>query len=116
MFFRARLAFEQGYALNPHFCSLCGASLLNGSIEREENPAPAALSADGTGLLCRRCAGRVNSGVRRFPLGQGGLKILRMILESSIHSWRVGPEDENGQKECARATEAFLQYHLGLRR
>jgi DNA repair protein RecO (recombination protein O) len=116
MFFRARLAFEQGYALNPRSCSLCGASLLNGNMAGEKSPAPAALCVDGSGLLCRGCAAGINSGVRRFPLGQGSLKILRMILENSISAWRVGPEDENSQKECVRATEAFLQYHLGLRR
>jgi DNA repair protein RecO (recombination protein O) len=115
MFFRARLAFEQGYALNAHFCSLCGASLLNGNVEGEENPAPAALAADGPGLLCRRCASGISSGARRFPLGQGGLKILRMLTETPVSAWPAGPDDENGQKECVRATEAFLRYHLALR-
>jgi DNA repair protein RecO (recombination protein O) len=112
MFFRARLAFEQGYALNPNFCSFCGASLedLNSPGPRRS---PAVLPVDAQGLLCGDCAGKIRANVRRFPLGHGGLNILRALVGTPISAWHHMPDDANSQKECARATEAFLQYNIG---
>ena len=106
IFFRARLAFEQGYALSPQGCSFCGQAWEAGS--------QAALLLGEHGLICRDCAARLNSGARRFNLGPESLAALRHILEQPLQDWRDMPAPEQGQKECARAADAFLQFHTGL--
>jgi DNA repair protein RecO (recombination protein O) len=117
IFFRARLAFEQGYALNPHSCSLCGASLTGPDCEGGDSryALPAALPVNEQGLLCRFCANKIQGSVRRFPLGRESLEVLRVILETPVGAWSAMNQDESSQKECIRATEAFVQYNLGLK-
>jgi DNA repair protein RecO (recombination protein O) len=112
MFFRARLAFEQGYALDPDFCSFCGASLAD-SHAHMPGQNPTVLPVNAQGLLCGGCAGKIRADVRRFPLGRGGLSVLRALIGTPVSAWGQMPENENSQKECAMATEAFLQYNIG---
>lgn len=113
IFFRARLAFEQGYALNPGHCSSCG------SAWREDSQAVLPLSENG--LICRDCASRNSArplsggfASRRFNLGAQSLAALRHILEKPVETWHAMPADEYSRKECARAVDAFLQFNTGL--
>jgi DNA repair protein RecO (recombination protein O) len=106
IFFRARLAFEQGYALNPRGCSFCG------QIWQTDSQATLLLGEHG--LICQSCAARVGYGARRFKLDAPGLTALRHILEQPLHTWHDMPVPEQGQKDCARAADAFLQFHTGL--
>ena len=119
MFFRIRLAFEQGYALDPHLCSDCGNPLIRASGDQ------ALLPLGENGLICRDCANRAsrngsngtggsNGNGRRFALSAGSLGVLRHILEEPLESWQNMPADEHNQRECVRAVEAFLQHHTGL--
>jgi DNA repair protein RecO (recombination protein O) len=111
MFFRIRLAFEQGYALNPRQCSDCGNPLLRRAGDQ------ALLPLGENGLICRDCASKSNGNSgngRRFALGAGSLGVLRHILEEPLGDWQGMTADEHSQRECVRAVEAFLQHHTGL--
>ena len=111
MFFRIRLAFEQGYALDPRLCSDCGRPLIR------EAGGQALLPLGEKGLICRSCASGTKGGNgngRRFALGSGSLAVLRHLLEEPLDNWSEMPADEHSQRECVRAMEAFLQHHTGL--
>lgn len=107
IFFRIRLAFEQGYALDPQTCSLCGEPF------SETPDGQAVLPLQENGLLCRRCAAKSPAGPR-FALSRESLAVLRHILETPVAEWHLPPAGEDSQKECVRALEAFLQHHTGL--
>lgn len=106
IFFRARLACGQGYALSPEHCNICGQSW--------DDLGEAVLSMHESGLICRDCARREQIGGRRYNLGAEALSGLRHILRQPLHTWHQMPAGEAGQKECARAVDSFLQYNTGL--
>lgn len=104
LLFRARLAFEQGYALNPDQCSICGTSWQ----EHKE----AILPVGEGGLMCRNCAPAYG---RRFMLNHASLAVLKYILHEPITAWPELPESSGyAAQECVRAIDAFMQYNIGI--
>lgn len=103
IFFRARLAFEHGYALSPDSCAICGKpwAQTDGAV----------LPVNESGLVCRRCAA---TGSQRFTMGPESLEALRQILELPVSGWGGMSASLKGQRECARAVDGFLQYSTGL--
>ena len=114
--FRLRLASEQGYAPALGGCSVCG-------LATPEQTG--FLVADGV-IVCAKCAPPRGMLV---PLSVGSLDVLRRVQEISPLHWTFaggvaegggGAEPERGplspaeRRECARAVEGFVQYHLGL--
>ncbi len=103
IFFRARLAFGQGFALDPHFCSVCGKPWAGTDF--------AVLPINESGLMCRNCAPDYG---QRFVLQPQTLSVLRHVLVNPLEAWSLSGFDELFLKECARAIDGFLQYNIGI--
>ena len=108
LWFRARLAFEQGYALQVDACSGCGAPL-------EAVSSCSFAVAEGQ-LYCSRCA---RGSVRGFSLvlRRETLDALAYVQENPPSLWHtgaVGALSPSGRKESARMLDAFIQRHIGL--
>lgn len=109
--FRLRLASQQGYAPALRACARCGKTLFD----------PAGFSvAEGT-VLCPDCLGRRENIVE---ISGKSLDVLRRVQEESPLRWNFAASDASGagdeallpseRRECARAVDGFVQYHLGL--
>jgi DNA repair protein RecO (recombination protein O) len=105
MFFRARLAAGQGYALDPGFCAICGKVRQAG----EE----AVLPINSSGLMCRSCAA-TGFGGQRFILGPESLDLLEHIFSEPLDGWKLESFSGEAQKQCARAVDGFLQFNAGI--
>ena len=105
VFFRLRLAVEQGYFLNFLHCGRCGASLEGGAN---------ILVQEGI-VCCALCAGNY-PGLRRH-LSSDSLYVLSQVVQGTPARWglaegRALPPDV--RRECGQAIEGFIQYHIGL--
>lgn len=103
IFFRARLAATQGYALEPDYCAICGKARLP-----EQD---AVLPVNASGLMCRDCA---PYGGQRFVLGRQPLEVLSHILEEPLDGWSLARFSDEAQNQCARAIDGFLQFSTGI--
>lgn len=107
IFFRARLAAGQGYALEPDYCSICGKARVPG----EE----AVLPVNSSGLICRSCAAAGGyGGGQRFLLGAQSLELLQHLFSVPLNEWSVGEFSGEAQNQCARAIDGFLQFSTGI--
>lgn len=103
LFFRARLAFDQGYALETRQCSICG------KFFEEENAY--LLLRDGQ-FACRFCSSSQPG--QRIVLGPQALEALDKTKALSPAFWgelRLAPAVA---RECARVIDGFIQYHVGI--
>ena len=105
LFFRARLAFDQGYALDMSACALCGNSLTGRG---------ALFPVEEGHFLCRDCAPHTRVAGRRAELGTEALDILRAMRDTPPSTWSEIPLTSKAGAECARAIEGFIQHHVGL--
>jgi len=105
LFFRLRLAFDQGYALESSRCSLCGAAL-SSSYE-----AAYLLLREGR-IACRACAG--NQSDYRLPLGLEALSVLAQVRDLPPSEWSAIEPSPLCAREFARAVDGFIEYHVGI--
>lgn len=109
--FRLRLASQQGYAPALDACARCGKRIFD----------PAGfLVAEGT-VLCPDCLAHRENIVE---ISGKSLDVLRRVQEESPLRWEFvasGLSEGAGdvlipaeRRECARAVDGFVQYHLGL--
>lgn len=103
IFFRARLAASQGYALNADYCSICGKER---SLDED-----AVLPVNSSGLMCRSCA---PYGGQRFVLGPRSLELLAHVLNYPLEEWKIQHFKGEAQNQCARAIDGFLQFNAGI--
>lgn len=103
IFFRARLAAGQGYALDADYCAICG--------KHREPGEEAVLPVNASGLMCRSCA---PYGGQRFVLGPQALALLGHVLERPLEDWNIESFSGETQNQCARAVDGFLQFSTGL--
>ena len=106
IFFRARLASGQGYALEPGFCAACG--------KKRETGAEAVLPVNSSGLMCRSCAATGFSGGQRFILSPYSLELLEHIFLLPLDEWDLDKFSSEAQNQCARAIDGFLQFSTGI--
>ncbi len=104
LFFRFRLASDQGYALDFSRCSACGLGF-------DQTPG-AFLALSGGYLVCADCASGTNGPM--FGLGKESLDALSHILEYTPDAWGGITLPPQSRRECSRAVDAFIQYHVGL--
>lgn len=101
--FRARLAFDQGYALNITCCGKCGRPL----------PTEGVTFALQEGLLlCRHCSSGIAG--QRFFLSGETLRCVEGIKERSPDEWSGIGISSRAQREFAGMMDAFIQYHVGI--
>ena len=109
--FRLRLASQQGYAPALTACVSCG---------KKDFDHAGFLVSEGT-IVCPDCvSGRGNI----VEISGKSLDVLRQVQEVSPLHWHFLTSDsseETGEvllpaerRECARAVDGFVQYHLGL--
>ena len=109
--FRLRLASQQGYAPALDVCASCG---------RKEFDQAGFLVSEGT-VVCPDCLSQRGNIVE---ISGKSLDVLRQVQEDSPLRWRFltpGPSEGPDtlllpaeRRECARAVDGFVQYHLGL--
>jgi DNA repair protein RecO (recombination protein O) len=102
--FRARVAFEQGYALRPESCAGCACSLLGRS---------AAFSIDEGRLFCSSCVKSLSLG-RVMSLGPAVLALMAAVQQNAPGEWAGASFAERDLAECSRILDAFVCRHVGL--
>ncbi|MBG0776437.1 MAG: DNA repair protein RecO C-terminal domain-containing protein [Desulfovibrionaceae bacterium] len=129
LLFRARVAFGLGFEPALGFCARCGAPLVPqtpGDAVGEgacapgpgwedlppDAPRPRFLLDQGCVECadCQRARGRAHG----MPVSPGTLDTLQAVGRTMPSQWphlRLAP---NVLKECSRAVDGFVQYHLGL--
>ena len=105
LFFRLRLAFDQGYALEASHCFLCGAPATS-TCE-----AAYLLLREGR-IVCRSCIGKQQN--YRLPLGIEALSIVTQVKELPPSGWSMIEPSPLGAREFARAVDGFIEYHVGI--
>ncbi len=109
--FRLRMASQQGYAPALDKCSSCGNNVFDSAVF---------LVSEGS-LVCQDCAS-VRGNI--VEISRKSLDVLRQVQEKSPAQWHFltcAPSDGSVEallpaerRECARAVDGFVQYHLGL--
>lgn len=103
VFFRVALASTQGYAPRFDACSYCG------------KPAHAVDEAwfmvrEG-GFVCPDCPPSASS---RVGIGRETLDALRFVQDNPPLRWSELRLPPAVRRECSRAVDGFIQYHIGL--
>ncbi len=109
MLFRAKTAFDQGYALELIRCSGCGMALA-------EFPHVGFSVREGC-FFCASCMGRERGG-NFLPVGHETLDALAHVQEYSPLQWTSGVMESlspRGQRNFAQVVDAFIEHHVGLR-
>ncbi|WP_243367938.1 DNA repair protein RecO [Fundidesulfovibrio soli] len=104
LFFRARMAFDQGFKPDLHSCARCAVPLAEAQSAR--------LLVEQGRLYCRECA-QYGRGAQAH-LGRGALAVLRGVAEGTAEQWADMALDAQARMECGRALDLFVEYHLGL--
>ena len=103
LFFRARLVFDQGYALETRCCMLCGKPF------HQEN---AYLLLREGQFACRACSTAQQG--RRLSLGPQALEALGNVCVLPPSVWGELQLPAPVARECARVIDGFIQYHVGI--
>jgi len=109
LLFRARMAFDQGYAMNLVRCSHCGLVLAESSR--------VAFHIREGSFFCASCQERERAG-KFLPVCHETLDALAHVQEYSPLRWTDGVMatlSPVGQRDCARVVDAFIEHHVGLR-
>ncbi len=109
LLFRAKIAFDQGYAMEFDRCARCGMDLggypYAGFFLREGN------------FHCASCVGREQIG-KFMPVRQETLDALAHVQKYSPLRWNEGSLvslTPSGQRDATRIIDAFIEHHIGLR-
>ena len=103
LFFRWRLAAEQGFAPTMDACAVCGTTQGLSSFLMDEGHA-----------LCAACSRDV--GARRYVarLSPAGFEALRAVQTELPAQWGQPALDMGDKRGVAQAIDGFVQYHLGI--
>jgi DNA repair protein RecO (recombination protein O) len=104
LFFRARLAFDNGYSVETTRCSRCGTSI---------SSLWARLLLNEGLIVCRMCA-QAGNGDRGLPLGREALETLAAVKTLPPVLWGSIVLSSSGAREFAIAVDGFIQYHIGI--
>ncbi len=103
VFFRLRLASEQGYAPELDVCPRCGKMLTQAARS-------CFLVQEGT--VC--CVGCRIEGEAGMVIEREALDVLRKVKEKSPLVWDAGGFPPETSRQATRAIDAFVRYHIGL--
>lgn len=105
LLFRARLAFDSGYAVQTDCCAECGAELKGKD---------AAFGIHEGKVFCRKCITLVHLSGPLIRLGGEALAIMDAMRHADPSCWAELPIASPAGNECARVLDGFIQYHVGL--
>ncbi len=109
LLFRAKLVFEQGYAMPLKACARCGTPFSGGMR---------CLFLIREGVFhCPDCAGRTWTTQPCLSVQQETLDALAYVQEYPPTLWRDGALRDlsvSGRREYARVVNAFVEHHVGL--
>lgn len=106
LFFRARMAFDQGFKPELALCARCGADLA------ADRASPAGFLVEQGKLHCGSCRQWGRGG--NVTLGRESLAVLRAVCSLAPAQWSELPVTPQARMECGRALDMFVEYHLGL--
>ena len=109
LLFRARIAFDQGYAIALSRCPHCGE-------QYAASPTLGFHVQEGC-FFCAACCSKYVSG-KILPVRHETLDALARVQEYFPSRWRDGifsSLSAAGHRDCARIVEAFIEHHVGLR-
>jgi len=104
LFFRARMAFDQGFQPDLTACARCGQPL--------DGERPAVLLVEQGKFHCAACR-QWSRGAAAF-MGREALEALRALCVQGPARWASMALSGQARMECARAVDLFVEYHLGL--
>jgi len=104
LFFRGRMAFDQGFAPEWRRCSGCGADLLQAGGAR--------FVVEEGRVLCPAC--RYEGQGTALALGRESLAVLTAVECSPPSEWAQLVPGAQARMECGRALDMLVRYHLGL--
>ena len=104
LFFRTRLAFDQGFRPDLVSCARCGTHL--------DHALPARFLVEQGRLNCAACSQWGQGPV--MLCGRETLDVLRAICRHGPGEWPCVPLSGQTRLELGRALDAFVAYHLGL--
>ncbi|GFK95803.1 DNA repair protein RecO [Fundidesulfovibrio magnetotacticus] len=105
LFFRARMAFDQGFRPDFTACARCGVLL-------DQAPPPSLFLVEQGRLHCSQCR-RWGKGAAAI-LGGEALQALRDLSEHGPARWADMSLPARARGEVARSVDLFVEYHLGL--
>lgn len=103
LLFRLRLAFDLGYGLDMTQCSACAASLAEQGAYFQVRQGR---------VVCQACA-RLHGTEGLFLSGQA-VAVLTCVQQEPPLSWAGLALAPGVARECARAIDGFIHYHVGL--
>lgn len=109
LLFRAKMAFDQGYAVDLVRCSQCGLPLAGSSR--------LGFHVREGSFFCASCLEK-ERGRNFLPVGHETLDALTHVQEYSPIRWTGGALSAlspRGQRDCAQVVDAFIEHHVGLR-
>ncbi len=106
LLFRARLVFDQGYAMGMHACAACSLRL-----DDMEERGVYFFVREGQ-MLCASCAAK-QPGQAVF-LGAESLAAFTAIQTGDPVSWGALCLSSTAKKQCAKVIDSFIQFHVGL--
>jgi len=104
LFFRAKVAFESGFAPDFKACHLCGKDI--------EHIASPFFCIEKGGVSCQAC--RPPMGLA-LPTSRGTLRLLSRLQDTGPREWRNLRMVSEIRSECYELVDRYVQYHLGLR-
>ncbi|MBI4804136.1 MAG: DNA repair protein RecO [Desulfovibrio sp.] len=104
LYFRARMAFDQGFRPELSTCARCGADL--------KSTASTQLLVEQGKLHCGNCRQWIKGA--SVHLGGEALDVLRIVCAGSPSQWANMPVSAQARMESGRALDLFVEYHLGL--
>lgn len=103
LFFRLRLASEQGFAPALDSCAQCGGTVDEGTFLMDEGQ-----------TVCGRCSAPRVMNRYAVEISSRGLDVLRKVQQESPAHWNAFALSLADRRACARAIDGFVQYHLGI--
>ncbi len=107
MFFRARLAHQQGYGPELAECARCRRPV----VEASSRARVRFLAAQGR-ALCPRC--RPEPGVAALEVSAEAVRLLERVRASEPAAWPDLATNDAASRECSLLVDRFVAYHLGL--
>jgi len=102
LFFRAKVAFEQGYKPDFTICSGCGKPLFSAK--------PVVFDIERGVIVCSECdKGRIGESVEA-----GTVRTLAWIQDTGPSSWITLSLPHEVRQECFSVMDKFMAYHMGL--